>query len=53
MVLSLKCSESRDPVVCRQTETAIYKSKRLPISEDPSVYDQMKNINIIVKPEFN
>lgn len=44
---------SGDPVVCRQTETAIYKSKRLPISEDPSVYDQMKNINIIVKPEFN
>ncbi|WP_133407259.1 cell envelope integrity protein TolA [Parashewanella tropica] len=42
-----------DSVVCRATKTAITKAGRLPISPDANVYEQMKNINLEVSPEFN
>jgi colicin import membrane protein len=44
---------SGSQVLCRQAEAAIYKSKRLPVSSDPRVYQEMKNINLTIKPELN
>tara|TARA_B100001094_G_C18187632_1_gene804918 strand:+ start:599 stop:1525 length:927 start_codon:yes stop_codon:yes gene_type:complete len=44
---------SGNAVVCRQAEAAIHKSRRLPVSPNPLVYSEMKNINLTIKPEFN
>lgn len=42
-----------DSQVCRATRTAINKAGRLPVSPEPDVYQQMKEINLSVRPEFN
>ncbi|GGJ03536.1 protein TolA [Shewanella hanedai] len=42
-----------DPILCRATQTAIQKIQRLPISTEPDVYDKLKELNIIYRPEFN
>jgi colicin import membrane protein len=42
-----------DPVLCRATQAAIQKIQRLPISSEPDVYDRLKELNIIYRPEFN
>ncbi|MEC4728330.1 cell envelope integrity protein TolA [Shewanella sp. D64] len=42
-----------DPVLCRATQAAIQKVQRLPISSEPDVYDKLKELNIIYRPEFN
>ncbi|MBE8166764.1 MAG: cell envelope integrity protein TolA [Shewanella sp.] len=44
---------SGDAVVCRASKTAITKAGRLPVSADANVYNQMKDINLEVSPEFN
>ncbi|MBW8185926.1 cell envelope integrity protein TolA [Shewanella nanhaiensis] len=44
---------SGDPVVCRATKTAINKAGRLPVSNEPDVYNKLKEINLTVQPEFN
>ncbi|MCL1078563.1 cell envelope integrity protein TolA [Parashewanella spongiae] len=51
-VISTK-TVSGDPVVCRASKTAITKAGRLPVSADAHVYNQMKDINLEVSPEFN
>lgn len=42
-----------DPVLCRATQAAIQKVQRLPISSEPDVYEKLKELNIIYRPEFN
>lgn len=42
-----------DPVVCRAAKAAINKAGRLPVSQEPDVYQLMKEINLEVRPEFN
>ncbi|QSX35784.1 cell envelope integrity protein TolA [Shewanella sedimentimangrovi] len=42
-----------DAQVCRATQAAIQKLQRLPVSPQPEVYEKMKELNIIYKPEFN
>jgi colicin import membrane protein len=44
---------SGNMVLCRQAEAAVHKSKTLPVSSDPNVYQNMKSINLIVQPNFN
>ncbi|KFZ37325.1 membrane protein TolA [Shewanella mangrovi] len=44
---------SGDPQVCRAAQSAINKAGRLPVSQEPDVYQQMKEINLEVRPEFN
>nr|WP_256260847.1 cell envelope integrity protein TolA [Shewanella sp. NIFS-20-20] len=41
-----------DAVVCRATEAAINKAGRLPVSSQADVYEKMKEINLMVQPEF-
>ena len=41
-----------DRFVCRSARTAILKLQTLPVSDDPDVFAKLKNINLILKPEF-
>ncbi|MBB1362218.1 MULTISPECIES: cell envelope integrity protein TolA [unclassified Shewanella] len=42
-----------DQVVCRAAKASINKAGRLPVSPEPAVYQQLKEINLTVSPEFN
>lgn len=42
-----------DQVVCRAANASINKAGRLPVSPEPAVYQQLKEINLTVLPEFN
>ncbi|GGP83147.1 cell envelope integrity protein TolA [Shewanella ulleungensis] len=42
-----------DQVVCRAAKVSINKAGRLPVSPEPAVYQQLKEINLTVSPEFN
>ncbi|MGS0696838.1 cell envelope integrity protein TolA [Shewanella sp. 0m-4] len=42
-----------DSVVCRAAKAAINKAGRLPVSNEPDVYNKLKEINLTVQPEFN
>lgn len=42
-----------DPVICRAAKNAINKAGRLPVSPEADVYNQMREINLTVSPEFN
>lgn len=44
---------SGDPGVCKATENAVLKAGTLPVSEDPEVFAEMKDINLTFAPEFN
>lgn len=44
---------SGDSRVCQATEAGIYKAGKLPVSEDPTVFAELKNINITFIPEFD
>ncbi|MGB0937719.1 MAG: cell envelope integrity protein TolA [Colwellia sp.] len=44
--------ESGDSVVCQAAERAIFKAGTLPVSKDPEVFKEMRNIGVTVKPEF-
>lgn len=44
---------SGDKFVCKSAQDAIYKANTLPVSKDPEVYAQLKEINLTVQPEFN
>lgn len=44
---------SGDSTVCRASITAINKAGRLPVSNEVDVYNQLKEINLTVQPEFN
>jgi len=41
-----------DAVVCEAAKRAVYKAGTLPVSKDPEVFEEMRNINVIVVPEF-
>jgi colicin import membrane protein len=42
---------SGDSNVCRAAQTAVLRSDTLPVSREPDVYQQLKDINITVRPE--
>lgn len=37
-----------DPALCRLAENAVIREEKLPVSEDPAVYQELKNINLTV-----
>ncbi|PCI52217.1 MAG: protein TolA [Gammaproteobacteria bacterium] len=41
-----------DAVVCEAAKRAVYKAGTLPVSKDPEVFNEMRNIDVIVVPEF-
>jgi len=41
-----------DAVVCEAGKRAVYKAGTLPVSKDPEIFKEMRNISVIVKPEF-
>ncbi|MCC2616101.1 cell envelope integrity protein TolA [Aestuariibacter halophilus] len=41
-----------DPYVCRATENAILKAGKLPMSSEPDVYQELKDINVTFKPDL-
>ncbi|GAA5188511.1 cell envelope integrity protein TolA [Ferrimonas gelatinilytica] len=41
-----------DTAVCRATEAAIKAAGNLPVSEEPDVYNQMKEIDLRIEPEL-
>ena len=43
---------SGDAVVCEAAKRAVYKAGTLPVSKDPEVFKEMRNISVIVEPEF-
>ena len=44
---------SGDAVVCEAAKRAVYKAGTLPVSKDPEVFKEMRNIDVTVVPEFN
>lgn len=44
--------QNGDPVVCDAANVAIGKAGNLPVSKDPEVFKEMRNITITFKPEF-
>jgi len=43
---------SGDTVVCEAAKRAIYKAGSLPVSKDPEIFKEMRNISVTVVPEF-
>ena len=43
---------SGDTVVCEAAKRAVYKAGTLPVSKDPEVFKEMRNIDVTVVPEF-
>ena len=43
---------SGDTVVCEAAKRAIFKAGTLPVSKDPEVFKEMRNIDVTVVPEF-
>ena len=43
---------SGDAVVCEAATRAVYKAGTLPVSKDPEVFKEMRNISVTVVPEF-
>ena len=43
---------SGDGVVCEAAKRAVYKAGTLPVSKDPEVFKEMRNIDVAVVPEF-
>jgi colicin import membrane protein len=41
-----------DPLVCRAGKTAILKAVELPVSNEPDVYEQLRDINLTFSPEI-
>ncbi len=39
-------------IVCQAAQKAIYKAGTLPVSKDPEVFKEMKQISVTVSPEF-
>lgn len=46
-------TQGGDPNVCRAAKAAILKAGKLPVSPDPAVYKELKDINLTVSPTFN
>jgi colicin import membrane protein len=43
---------SGDAVVCEAAKRAVYKAGTLPVSKDPEIFKEMRNISVTVLPEF-
>jgi colicin import membrane protein len=43
---------SGDSVVCEAAKRAVYKAGTLPVSKDPEIFKEMRNIGVTVVPEF-
>jgi len=43
---------SGDAYTCSAAERAVLKATTLPVSKEPDVNQQLKDINLTVKPEF-
>ena len=43
---------SGEPAICRAAENAVLKAETLPVSKEQDVYQQLRNINLTVEPEF-
>ena len=43
---------SGDGVVCDAAQRAVYKAGTLPVSKDPEIFKEMRNIDVTVIPEF-
>ena len=43
---------SGDAVVCEAAKRAVYKAGTLPVSKDPEIFKEMRNIGVTVIPEF-
>ena len=41
-----------DPLVCRAGKTAILKAVELPVSDEPDVYEKLRDINFTFAPEI-
>lgn len=41
-----------DAVVCEAAKRAVYKAGTLPVSKDPEIFKEMRNISVTVLPEF-
>lgn len=41
-----------DAVVCNAAKTAVLKAGTLPVSKDPEVFNEMRNISLTFRPEF-
>lgn len=41
-----------DPILCRAAESAVFKAVTLPVSEEPDVYQKLKDINLTVEPDL-
>lgn len=42
-----------DRGVCEAAIKAVYKARQLPMSKDPEVFNQLKDLSLIIEPEFN
>ncbi|MGB3724415.1 MAG: cell envelope integrity protein TolA [Glaciecola sp.] len=51
LVLEVKAVEGND-ALCRAAQTAVLRPDTLPVSSDPVVFQRMKNLNIIVRPDL-
>lgn len=45
-------NSSGDAVVCEAAKRAVYKAGTLPVSKDPEIFKEMRNIGVTVVPEF-
>ena len=43
---------SGDTIVCEAAKRAVYKAGTLPVSKDPEIFKEMRNIGVTVVPEF-
>lgn len=41
-----------DPALCRAAKSAVFKTDTLPVSKEPDVYQELKDINLTVSPEL-
>ncbi|MDN4503677.1 cell envelope integrity protein TolA [Alteromonadaceae bacterium BrNp21-10] len=41
-----------DKIVCEAAHRAVFKSDTLPVSSEPDVYEQLRDINLTVEPEL-
>lgn len=41
-----------DDALCRAARTAVLRPSTLPVSDDPLVFEKMKNLNLIVRPDL-
>jgi colicin import membrane protein len=49
LILSVKVLEG-DPALCRAAQAAALKASSVPMSNDPDVYDKLKNTNMTIRP---